>query len=66
MEGVRGEFFDSDGGVTGEVGLVDKAEVAITDDEVRGEVVGGAGELIPGDLDEVGVGGPTGVHDGEG
>ena len=66
MEGVRGEFFYCDGGAAGEAGLVDEAEAAVADDEVRGEVVGGAGELVPGDLDEVGVGGPAGVHGGEG
>ena len=66
MEGVKGEFFDCDGGATGKASLADKAEAVVVDDKVRGEVVGGAGELVPGDLDEVGVEGPASVHDRKG
>ena len=66
MESARGEFFYCDSGTAKEAGLVDEAEVVVVDDEVKGEVVGGAGELVPGDFDEVGVGGPAGVHGGEG
>lgn len=55
VEGVVGELLDCDGDAVGELGFVDEPEPAVADDGVRGEVLGGAGELGHGDVVEGGV-----------
>lgn len=64
MEGVRRELLDGDDEAVGETRLVDEAETAVADDQIRREVLGGLGDLLHGDLD-VGVEGPAGI-DGDG
>lgn len=68
LEGVGGELFDGDGGdvgVVGEASLIDEAEAAVADDEVRGEILRRLEELRHGDPGETRVeGGALGDGDG--